>query len=57
MVESNEVVDNNQSLRIGQKLEGQIDEIMELFDFAEKLYPYENIRGESAELNEDKRRK
>ena len=28
-----------------------------MFDFAEKLYPYENIRGNDPEINEDARRK
>ena len=57
MADSKVILDNNQSTRITKNLESQIDEIMDLFNFGEKLYPYENIRGSERELNEDLRRK
>ena len=38
------------------KLEGQVDDILGMYDFAEKLYPYEQVHGD-ASLNEDERRR
>ena len=38
------------------KLEGQVDDILGMYDFAEKLYPYEQVHGELS-LNEDERRR
>ena len=38
------------------KLEGQVDDIMGMYDFAEKLYPYEQVHGDYS-LNEDERRR
>ena len=37
------------------KLEGQVDEILQMYDLAEKLHSYENLHGERA-LNENQRR-
>ena len=49
--------DNNRSIVMARKLEGQIEEMMELFDFGEKIYPYEQSRAEKMILNEDERRR
>ena len=38
-----------------KKLEGEIDEILELYDFGEKLSSYEDLHGGRA-LNENQRR-
>lgn len=38
--------------KVVKELEGQIDEILQLYDLAEKAYPYQNLRGEK-NLNED----
>ena len=38
------------------RLEGQIDKVMDLYDLAENAYSYENLRGDRA-LNEDDRRR
>ena len=38
------------------KLEGQVDEIMSLYDLAEQAYSYENMKGDR-KLNEDERRR
>ena len=35
-----------------KKLEGEIDDILEMYDFAEKLHPYERVHGGRA-LNEN----
>jgi hypothetical protein len=37
-------------------LESQVDDILTLYDLAEKAYPYQNIRGERS-LNEDEHRR
>ena len=40
------------------KLEGQVDEMLALYDLAEKAYPYSKVHGEeSRELNEDAHRR
>ena len=57
MAERDEMVDNNKPRVVSDKLIQQIGEIEELFSFGEKLYPYENIRHNQTELNEDSRRK
>ena len=41
--------------QIVNKLEGQIDEILSLYDFGETLNNYEGLHGERT-LNEDQRR-
>ena len=41
---------------IAGKLEGQLDEILQMYDFAEKLHSYESLHGERV-LNEDQRRR
>ena len=38
-----------------KKLEGEIDEILELYDFGEKLHSYEEVHG-GRSLNENTRR-
>ena len=38
-----------------QKIESQIDDITQLYDLAEKAYPYENIKPERS-LNENEYR-
>ena len=40
---------------IVSKLENQVDDILQMYDLAEKLHSYENLHGERA-LNEDQRR-
>ena len=42
--------------QIVSNLEGQIDEILSLYDLAEKAYPYQNLRGDR-NLNEDAHRR
>ena len=42
-------------LEIAAKLEGQVDEILSLYDLGERLHPYEKVHGERV-LNEDQRR-
>lgn len=42
---------------IEKKLQGQLEEILSLYDLAEKAYPYQNIRGGIRPLNEDEHRK
>ena len=41
---------------IVKKLEGQVDDLLQMYDLAEKLYSYENVHGELV-LNEDQRRR
>lgn len=38
--------------QIISNLENQVDEILSLYDLAEKAYPYQNLRG-ARNLNED----
>jgi len=40
------------NLERSQVLEDQVDDMLKLYDAAEKLYPYSNLHGE-ATLNED----
>jgi hypothetical protein len=42
--------------QIVSSLEGQVDEILSLYDLAEKAYPYQNLRGDRT-LNEDAHRR
>ncbi len=42
--------------QIISNLENQVDEILQLYDLAEKAYPYQNLRGER-KLNEDEHRR
>ena len=42
---------------IEKKLQGQIEDILSLYDLAEKAYPYQNIREDERPLNEDAYRK
>ena len=39
-----------------QKLEGQVDDILGLYDYAEKLHSYDSVHGQRS-LNEDQRRR
>ena len=39
-------------IEIVQRLEGQVDDLLEMYDLAEKLYSYDNVHGEFS-LNED----
>ncbi len=38
-----------------QKLEGQVDELLSLYDFGERLHNYSDLHGEQT-LNENQRR-
>ena len=57
MATSNIKVNVETSDKIAQKLESQLGEISSLYEFGEKLYSYENVRGNQRALNEDARRK
>ena len=39
-----------------KKLEGEIDEILELYDFGEKLHSYESVHGGTPTNENDRRR-
>ena len=43
-------------VEIVKKLEGQVDDLLEMYDLAEKLYSYDNVHG-GFSLNEDQRRR
>ena len=43
-------------MEIISRLEGQVDEMLQLYDFGEKLQSYDSIHGERS-LNEDERRR
>tara|TARA_B110000305_G_C18799765_1_gene342105 strand:+ start:64 stop:207 length:144 start_codon:yes stop_codon:yes gene_type:complete len=38
-----------------ERIEGDIDKIMGMYDLAEKVYPYENVHGESTTLENKQR--
>ena len=41
--------------KIVKKLESEIDDILSMYDLAEKMYGYQNVHGDRV-LNEDQRR-
>ena len=43
-------------LPVYKRLEGDVTDILEMYDFAEKLYPYSNIQGPRSENENDQRR-
>ena len=43
--------------QIVRDLESQLDDILQMYDLAEKTYPYQNMRGGSRDLNEDAHRR
>ena len=57
MVQGPEKADNAKARVVADKLIDQLTEMEQLFTFGEKLYSYENIRGNDIEVNEDLRRK